>query len=160
MRTILFAFLCLSFASLPARAACVAPDGDAGTQMYNSTHNVMQYCNGDDWIAMGVASAAVQEDDPTIGTMMAEGWCKSDGTSINCDQIEPASGPPTPAISESTSVNCTATLIPLSLTCTATCPAGFYRSGCFATLGTALPVANEGCFCATPDLQCTAFCVR
>lgn len=139
-----------------AHAQCDTPPGEAGTQIYNADHNVMQYCNGTRWVAMGSTS----EEDPTIGTIMAEGWCKSDGEMINCDHVEPASGPPPAAISESTSVNCTATVIPLSLSCTATCPDGFFRSGCFATLGIAQPVGDRACFCATPDLQCTAFCLK
>lgn len=34
-------------------AACSNPIGNAGEQMYNSTHSVMQYCDGTDWTAMG-----------------------------------------------------------------------------------------------------------
>lgn len=36
-----------------SRAACDNPPGEAGYQVYNSTHNVMQYCDGDKWIGMG-----------------------------------------------------------------------------------------------------------
>lgn len=36
-----------------AHASCDNPPGEAGYQVYNSTHNVMQYCDGDKWIGMG-----------------------------------------------------------------------------------------------------------
>jgi hypothetical protein len=36
-----------------AFAACSTPTGTAGDQIYNSTHSVMQYCNGTDWVNMG-----------------------------------------------------------------------------------------------------------
>lgn len=114
----------------PALADCVNPPGVASQQTYNFDTNIMQYCNGTEWRAI-------------------------EGTSLGA--IEPAAGP---AITDSTSVNCTATVIPLSLSCTATCPDGYWRSGCFATLGTALPTGTRSCFCATPDLQCTAFCIK
>ena len=36
-----------------ARAQCTVPPGVAGEQFYNTTHNVMQYCNGSAWVNMG-----------------------------------------------------------------------------------------------------------
>lgn len=36
-----------------AYAQCTVPPGNAGEQFYNTTHNVMQYCNGSDWVNMG-----------------------------------------------------------------------------------------------------------
>lgn len=36
-----------------AHAQCTLPNGTAGEQFYNTTHNVMQYCNGSDWVNMG-----------------------------------------------------------------------------------------------------------
>ena len=36
-----------------AHAQCTVPNGVAGEQFYNTTHNVMQYCNGSDWVNMG-----------------------------------------------------------------------------------------------------------
>jgi hypothetical protein len=41
-----------------AHAACSTPAGVAGDQFYNTTHNVMQFCNGTDWINMGAPTAA------------------------------------------------------------------------------------------------------
>ena len=40
-----------SFASA-SYAACANPAGIAGDQMYNSTHNVMQFCDGTNWYSM------------------------------------------------------------------------------------------------------------
>lgn len=34
---------------------CALPAGKTGGLVYNSTHNVMQYCNGTKWIPMGIA---------------------------------------------------------------------------------------------------------
>lgn len=52
MKYILLLFAALTI-PLSAHAACEDPDGEAGFQVYNSTHNVMQYCDGDKWIGMG-----------------------------------------------------------------------------------------------------------
>jgi hypothetical protein len=130
MTRLLIFIVLIAFSATPAHADCVDPPGVASQQTYNFDTNIMQYCNGTEWRVMA-------------------------GESLN--DIDPAAGP---AITDSTSVNCTATILPLSLTCTATCPVGYWRSGCFATLGTATPVGTRGCFCGTPDLQCTAFCIK
>lgn len=37
----------------PARADCANPAAEAASIVYNSDHNVMQYCNGSYWVAMG-----------------------------------------------------------------------------------------------------------
>jgi len=42
-----------------ADAACSGPSGTAGDQIYNSTYNVMQYCNGTAWINMGGVASSV-----------------------------------------------------------------------------------------------------
>ena len=36
-----------------AHAQCTVPNGVAGEQFYNTSHNVMQYCNGSAWVNMG-----------------------------------------------------------------------------------------------------------
>lgn len=51
-----------------SHAACVSPAGEAGDQIYNSSHNVMQYCNGTDWIAMG-SSGGGGADGDTLGEL-------------------------------------------------------------------------------------------
>lgn len=114
-----------------AQAGCSNPDGVAGQQMYNFQENVMQYCNGTEW--RGVQGQALAD-------------------------IEPAGGGS--QIAESTHVTCAGTLLPLVLSCTATCPAGWWRSGCFASSGTAQPSGQRGCYCALADAQCTAFCLK
>ena len=47
---VLLILVALVLLAMPAAAQCVNPPGEAGVQIYNSTHNVMQYCNGDKWI--------------------------------------------------------------------------------------------------------------
>lgn len=37
----------------PAGGSCTTPAGDEGDIIYNSTHHVMQYCNGTNWVPMG-----------------------------------------------------------------------------------------------------------
>jgi hypothetical protein len=53
---------CLIAASLlvpsAAFAACSTPAGAAGDQIYNSTYNVMQFCNGTNWVNMGGVSSS------------------------------------------------------------------------------------------------------
>jgi len=54
----LIAFTALLFSSQSAHAAdCSTPNGFAGEQIYNTTYNIMQYCNGTKWIAMGLSSS-------------------------------------------------------------------------------------------------------
>ncbi len=71
MRYFLLIFLGLvSFSGL-ALADCSNPEGPAGRQMYNSTYNVMQFCDGTDWIGMagGVSSGGAGS-----ATTMVSGW--------------------------------------------------------------------------------------
>ena len=42
-----------------AIAACTSPAGVAGDQIYNSTYNVMQFCNGTNWVNMGGVASNV-----------------------------------------------------------------------------------------------------
>lgn len=51
-----------------AHAACASPTGDEGTQVYNSTFKVMQFCNGTNWISMA-------------GTNVSGAWAPS-GTAL------------------------------------------------------------------------------
>lgn len=60
-----------------AFAACGTPSGIAGDIIYNSTYNVLQYCNGTNWINAGSPGA-------TVGTMTAGDFCTTNGTVINC----------------------------------------------------------------------------
>jgi hypothetical protein len=63
-KILLIAALILSGTSLPAHAACMSPSGVAGTQMYNATHNVMQYCNGSSWISMDGSFPGITGPEP------------------------------------------------------------------------------------------------
>jgi hypothetical protein len=50
------AFVILGFLLLAPRAAdadCASPAKAAGEIIYNTDHNILQYCDGTDWIAMG-----------------------------------------------------------------------------------------------------------
>ncbi len=59
MRLTRFAFLIvLTFASASsAFAACSTPAGGPGDQFFNTTYNRMQYCDGANWINMGVSGS-------------------------------------------------------------------------------------------------------
>lgn len=46
------ALLAMTFATLPAHAACTNPEGDEGEQVFNSLHSVMQFCDGTNWVRM------------------------------------------------------------------------------------------------------------
>lgn len=45
-------FMIITLNSTQARADCANPVGVEGEQIYNTTHSVMQYCDGTDWTAM------------------------------------------------------------------------------------------------------------
>ncbi len=53
MRYLFFATLFAALLSTPVHAQCINPAGETGDQVFNITHNVMQYCDGDKWIGMG-----------------------------------------------------------------------------------------------------------
>jgi hypothetical protein len=69
--------LLLCGAPNPAFATgCTSPTGNAGDQNYNTSINVMQFCNGTNWVNMGTVSG--------IGTLTAGDYCTTDGTLVNC----------------------------------------------------------------------------
>jgi len=53
----LMAFIALLLLPQPAHADCTSPAGVAGNQVYNTSYNVMQYCNGERWVLMGLSSS-------------------------------------------------------------------------------------------------------
>ncbi len=68
--------------SVPAYAVgCTTPTGTAGDQIYNTTYNIMQYCNGTSWVNM--------PGNTTIGSLVSGKWCTTDGTVINCTSAQP-----------------------------------------------------------------------
>jgi hypothetical protein len=79
-RLILSALLAAIAQVLPiaARADCTIPAAVEGTIVYNTTHKMMQFCNGADWIAMGgrasVAQTLAALTDTDV-TAVADGDC-------------------------------------------------------------------------------------
>lgn len=65
---------------VPARAFanCSIPAGIAGDIIYNSTYNVVQFCNGTNWVNTASTVAS------TIGTLTNGDICTTNGTVINC----------------------------------------------------------------------------
>lgn len=70
------------FGSSSAYAACSGPAGDAGKIVYNDDHNVMQFCNGTDWVSMvGGVAPSVFPTCPYKATLVSLGgnWlCSTD----------------------------------------------------------------------------------
>lgn len=60
-------FLVLLAAS-PAKAACTNPAGVEGQMVYNTTHKVLQYCDGDKWWGMGWKQAPGAADSDNTRT--------------------------------------------------------------------------------------------
>lgn len=52
-RTAALYMLLFGLAAFPAYAACTNPSAIGGALIFNTTFNVMQYCNGTDWINWG-----------------------------------------------------------------------------------------------------------
>ncbi len=84
-----FRFLVLLSASIltshHAVAACSNPAGDASDQFYNTTFNVMQYCNGTDWVNMGASTTVSGDnlgDHTATGTLYMAGNPVWDATSL------------------------------------------------------------------------------
>jgi hypothetical protein len=70
----LLAFILVLIAAMPAaaQADCSTPPGVAGNQFYNTTHNVMQYCNGTAWVIMGAAGLGPSN---VIGALTNGNFC-------------------------------------------------------------------------------------
>jgi hypothetical protein len=60
-----------------AFAGCLTPNGIAGDIIYNGTYNVLQYCNGTNWIDAGSLNASG-------GALTSGDFCTTNGTLINC----------------------------------------------------------------------------
>ena len=65
-------------------AACADPEGEKGEQVYNATHDVMQFCNGSLWVRMD-ASTVEEWTDST--TFIHSG---TDGVAIGTSSMNPA----------------------------------------------------------------------
>lgn len=78
-RIFLIALLFLAATSLHAFAACSNPPGNAGDILYSSPQNVMVYCNGTNWVAMGSQGAT------SFGTLTTNDFCTAaSSSSIQC----------------------------------------------------------------------------
>lgn len=74
---IAFFFLCRATG---AEAGCSSPLGNAGDVQYSSTQNILAYCNGTSWIAMGSSSTT------SYGTLTTNDFCiATNGTTIACN---------------------------------------------------------------------------
>lgn len=100
--------LAVMVAGGPAFAQCANPVGAAGDQMYNATHDTMQYCDGTDWTAMKGTLASLSCTDGQVaawnntgsawecadggvggaGSSMVDGWPDA----ITCTPTSPALG--------------------------------------------------------------------
>jgi hypothetical protein len=76
-RHLRFAFLLALavFAPTAAHAACSSPAGNAGDIQYSSIQNIMVYCNGTNWVAMGSGDAV------TYGTLTTNDFCLATSSS-------------------------------------------------------------------------------
>jgi hypothetical protein len=83
----------LSFGASGAYAACSNPAGVEGEQIYNTTHNVMQFCDNTDWTAMrgdGDTLSALSCTDGQIAKWNNGGstWeCAADATGSGGDDL-------------------------------------------------------------------------
>lgn len=93
MRTWIFIAALFVFIALPSKAyaVCSGPAGAEGELIYNSTHKIVQFCNGTLWIATG---GQITEADPKVGTLTATKWCVANagGTAIDCTEDNPGGG--------------------------------------------------------------------
>lgn len=89
LKIAVFAMLAFIATTCPrvSYAACTLPDGVGGDLVYNSDHNLLQYCNDTYWVGRGGPADAV---DQRIGTLTFGKWCSSDGNKIDCTADAPA----------------------------------------------------------------------
>lgn len=106
-----------------------------------------RWCTSDG-VSVNCSSVApiTAEVDPQVGTLTNGMWCTTNGTVINCSSTAPSGG-----ISTVTSVSCSTYNAGWGspATCVATCPSGYYRTGCSAGNSTgahsAWPSGSNGC---------------
>lgn len=73
------------FSPAEAFAGCSTPTGVAGDIIYNGTYNVLQYCNGTNWINAGSLNASG-------GALISGDFCTTNGSLINCNTPYSGSG--------------------------------------------------------------------
>lgn len=74
------------------------------------------------------AAPVLVETDPKIGTLTNGRWCRSNGSQVICDQTAPSGGGITATTVVSGSGSCPKS--GSTITCTATCASGWFRTGC------------------------------
>lgn len=79
---LIFTFVFLVAAPYGAHAQCTAPDGNEGDQVYNSTHKVMQFCDGDEWVGMARVPPAPGGAGDNFGSHVAEQDIDAGGNKI------------------------------------------------------------------------------
>lgn len=67
-----------------AYAGCTNPEGDKGEQVYNATHDTMQFCNGNVWLRMDTAPV----EEWTDATSFIHSG--TDGVAIGTNRMNPA----------------------------------------------------------------------
>lgn len=80
--TLIIAAFALFAAAPAALANCSNPAGAASDTIYNPSANVMQYCNGTNWIAMGPSGPAGGSTGPTAGLVAHWKLDETSGTTI------------------------------------------------------------------------------
>jgi hypothetical protein len=79
----------LIFLSLPSHGAnCASPTGAEGTILYASDHNVLQYCDGASWMALGAfvaSSGGGGSSEPDTTTGLIAHWTLDETSGSNID---------------------------------------------------------------------------
>ncbi|MDE2337115.1 MAG: hypothetical protein KGL10_07375, partial [Alphaproteobacteria bacterium] len=81
------AVLLLVISPSRARAACASPTGNAGTMFFNSSYNVMQFCNGTNWIAMGQVPQTVTRCTAGATTYSTAGTTNTYTVPVGCTSV-------------------------------------------------------------------------
>src|SRR5262245_10883773 len=86
MRALLLIAVIVAMLPASAMAACSNPGGTAGDQIYNTSYNVMQFCNDTAWVNMGsVGAGGVADGDKGAITVSSSGsaWAIDAGAVTN-----------------------------------------------------------------------------
>jgi hypothetical protein len=91
----LLALLVSMLVPLEARAGCANPAGKEGEIVYNDDFNVMQFCDGSDWVGMGGGSQPAEVADGDKGDVTVSGaggnWTIDTGA-VSYAKLQPTSG--------------------------------------------------------------------
>lgn len=87
MNKLILLIVFLTIMPFAAHAACSSPAGGEGKIVYNTDHNMLQFCNGTDWIAMGGSASSGSLPSCSDGEII-----KSTGSAWGCAPIGCPSG--------------------------------------------------------------------